>query len=440
MLRNIDRCEGVIFTRDVALDAASGALRRGAGRIIAEAKEQGVLVALLVPHGEAHVVAGAPSWTLAASEPQTAELTALREALNVENPDGFGGSDGFGRAPGMAFGREPIAARCVVLVTTLQQTAAALGAGMRTVALPAVEGGWLDEELDGVADVCLDYMGEEEDVLALRVDDLSTPGAYWLNPAMPRDLDGMSVECGPSHSKTPSATRCTPLASASCRVLCTSRLTPRVGSPLRSPATGLGYEAASASDADEACEAPAGPAAADEEALLDMLRDVEPHQAPQPLPPPSPPPSPPPRSISRCAEIEMHLEIEPAEAAELLRSEGARLVDVRQPAEYRLDGHVDGSANVAAYSWEHGFYLPSEGFAAEVAAEFEKEAPLVLLCATGMLAKGAADVLEAAAFTNVLTLAGGLQAWEAEAEDEAAGIPALVIDEDGEGGLTGTWT
>ena len=50
---------------------------------------------------------------------------------------------------------------------------------------------------------------------------------------------------------------------------------------------------------------------------------------------------------------------------------------------------------------------------------------------------GADPVLEAAAFRDVRTLEGGLRAWE-EAEDDA-GLPSLVVDEDGEGGLTGAW-
>ena len=127
------------------------------------------------------------------------------------------------------------------------------------------------------------------------------------------------------------------------------------------------------------------------------------------------------------------------DAAALLKREGATLIDVRQPAEYRLDGHVEGSVNIRAFSWEHGFYLPSESFAQEVAESFERDALLVLLCADGSLSKGAAATLEAADFTNVQTLEGGLRAWEADAWDDEELVPPLVMDEDGEGGLTGAW-
>ena len=94
----------------------------------------------------------------------------------------FGGSDGFGQAPGMAYGRSQSrrAARCSSRRS--RRRPHRLAPRMRTVGLPRVEGDWIDEELDGVADVCLDALGEEGDAWALRLDDLSTPGSYWLNP------------------------------------------------------------------------------------------------------------------------------------------------------------------------------------------------------------------------------------------------------------------
>jgi len=362
MLRNIDQCEAIILSRDVVDHA-------GIARLKAEALEQGALVAFLEPPGkpveDAAMRDGALCWPLSSSEPTIAEMSALRLRLHVDAPNGFGGSDGFGRRPG-GLGREPIAAYCVVLVTTLQQVAAALGAGMRTVALPRDEGGQVAAELEGVADVCLDLVGEESAALALRVADLSTPGAYWLNPAMPRDLEGMRVD--------PDA------------------------SPLPPP--------------------------------------LPPSPSPPPLPPsPSPPPPSPPPAAAAPREVS------PAEAAALALQGSAMLIDVRQPAEWRLEGHVGGSTNLAAYTWEHGFYLPSEAFASEVAAVCTRAETIVLLCADGKLAKGAAAVLVAAGFADVRTVEGGLRAWEADA-DEAAdpeAVPPLLVDEDGEGGLNGAW-
>ena len=194
MLRNFDRCELIIFTRDAALDASTGAVRSGVRRLIGEAKDASTLVALLEPADRPidendplrAFLDDAPCWRLSGSEPQVAEVTALRRTLCVDNPDGFGGSDGFGRAPGLAFGREPNPPRCVAIVTSLQETVAAIGAGMRTVGIPRIEGDWVDEALDGVADACIDALGEEEDVSALSARHPCTPAArHRCPPVLP---------------------------------------------------------------------------------------------------------------------------------------------------------------------------------------------------------------------------------------------------------------
>lgn len=370
MLRNIDCCEALILCRDAALEDSSGELRTAVPRLIAEARDQGALLAVLEP-SDRPIDAASPvrtqvgCWPLAASEPHVSEISELRRALLVDSPEGFGGTDGFNQAPGLAFGREPLPERCVMLVTTMREVVAALGAGMRAVAVPRTDEDYVDSALDGIADMCLDALEE------VRVEDLSTPGAYWLNPAHPRDVNGNKVD-------------------------------PDTGVPL--------VETVNQAEAAEAA------AAADE-------------QEDGPQQPSPPPPSP---AVARGP-----LEITPAEAAAL---DPSWLLDVRQPAEWRLDGHIDGSANIAAYTWEHGFYLPAAGFAAAAYdAGFDRDEPVVLLCADGKLARGAAAVLAAAAFTNVCLVEGGLQAWEDEAEDEEAGVPKLVIDDDGDGALSGSW-
>lgn len=433
MLRNVDKCEALILTRDVAIDALTDEVRPGVARLIAEARSIDALVALLEPKDRPisddspirKVPGGMPCWTFSTSVPETTELTRLREALNVEHPDGFGGSDGFGQAPGTAYGREPIATRCVVLVTSLDEVVAALGAGMRTVGLPAHEDDWVDEALDGYADVCLDAVGEENDPLALRIDDLSTPGAYWLNPTLPRDLRGVMVD-----PQTGIAFDYDGAADAA---------------PTDSNRRGAANTASSAAAVDGMVSADSD--TTEEAALRAMLADVEPPNTfrPPARPPPPPPPQVPPppaaaarrASSSRCAPPRAMLDVEPADAASRLKGERlAVLLDVRQPAEFRLDGHVEGSDNVPAYTWEHGFYLPKEGFAEEVAETHALDAPLIVLCADGRLARGAAAVLEAAAFSDVSVVAGGMRAWAEEAEEDEA-VPPVVVNEDGEGGLTG---
>ena len=64
---------------------------------------------------------------------------------------------------------------------------------MRTVGLPPDEGEAVLDALEGMADACLDEIGEGG-ALALSMDDLTTPGTFWLNPCLPRDADGNSVD------------------------------------------------------------------------------------------------------------------------------------------------------------------------------------------------------------------------------------------------------
>ena len=81
----------------------------------------------------------------------------------------------------------------VVFCTELDECLAGRGAGMRTVGLPPEEGDWVSEDLEGMADACLDEIGDSGP-LALSIHDLTTPGSYWLNPCLARDADGNSVD------------------------------------------------------------------------------------------------------------------------------------------------------------------------------------------------------------------------------------------------------
>ncbi|KAL3895909.1 MAG: hypothetical protein SGPRY_013397 [Prymnesium sp.] len=122
-------------------------------------------------------------------------------------------------------------------------------------------------------------------------------------------------------------------------------------------------------------------------------------------------------------------------------SRGSRLINQltlsTSSSEYRLEGHIEGSINIPAYSWEHGFYLPSPSFSEQVAQACPVHAPLVLLCADGSISRPAAAMLSSQSF-DVKFLEGGLAAWE-EAAEQGEEVPPLMWDEDGEGGLTGAW-
>ena len=128
--------------------------------------------------------------------------------------------------------------------------------------------------------------------------------------------------------------------------------------------------------------------------------------------------------------------IDPAAAA-ARRGADEAVVDVRLEGEYRLDGHLEGSINVPAYDWQHGYYTPRPEFAAEVLEACGGGNSVVLVCRDGRLSTGALAALKAddasAQLTQVEVLDGGLDAWE-EAE-----LPGMVVDEDGEDGLVGAW-
>jgi len=85
---------------------------------------------------------------------------------------------------------------------------------------------------------------------------------------------------------------------------------------------------------------------------------------------------------------------------------GARLVDVREPDEYRGElGHIPGAQLVPLAT------IP------EAAAAWDRETPLVVICRSGGRSSRAAQALVAAGFRKVMNLSGGMLAYT------AAGLP-----------------
>lgn len=98
----------------------------------------------------------------------------LWEAIHdiVVKPKGFGGSSGFGTKAADPE-RNPLPRHCVVFCHTEDQVRAARYAGMRALCLT-------DNDL---ADAVM-FDGCWETVC---IDDVATPGSFWLNPSHPRD-------------------------------------------------------------------------------------------------------------------------------------------------------------------------------------------------------------------------------------------------------------
>jgi len=99
--------------------------------------------------------------------------------------------------------------------------------------------------------------------------------------------------------------------------------------------------------------------------------------------------------------------------AALLQSSQARIIDVREPAEF-VAGHIPGSVNMPRGVLE--MQLPQHPAVAqqkdavlaltELAAE-----PLYLICRSGARSALAAESLQRMGFRDIYSIAGGIQAW-----------------------------
>lgn len=93
-------------------------------------------------------------------------------------------------------------------------------------------------------------------------------------------------------------------------------------------------------------------------------------------------------------------DVSPADVA--ARRGDARIVDVRQPAEFTGElGHVPGAELVPL------------GTLPDAARGWDREAPIVLVCRSGARSSSGAAQLVAAGFRRVMNLAGGMMAYNA---------------------------
>lgn len=83
-------------------------------------------------------------------------------------------------------------------------------------------------------------------------------------------------------------------------------------------------------------------------------------------------------------------------AAEAL-AQGAAVIDVREPAEYRT-GHLPGAVSIPMGQ------LPSR------LGEIDRSRPVYVVCASGNRSSAMVDVLTAAGF-DAFNIAGGTSAW-----------------------------
>jgi len=94
--------------------------------------------------------------------------------------------------------------------------------------------------------------------------------------------------------------------------------------------------------------------------------------------------------------------------AQQMNSQGALLIDVREPHEYE-SGHAPGSKLIPVGQLDKRL-KEIESF---------RDKPVVLICRSGRRSAAAAETLQKAGFTQATNVEGGMLAWE------KAGLPVV---------------
>ena len=92
-----------------------------------------------------------------------------------------------------------------------------------------------------------------------------------------------------------------------------------------------------------------------------------------------------------------------------LQSQGALLIDVREPDEY-AQGHAPGSTLIPLGQLQQRLHELST----------RKDKPIALICRSGSRSGMAQNILEKAGFTKTVNVAGGMNAWA------KAGLPMVM--------------
>ena len=139
--------------------------------------------ALLLPPNKKKTTASSRITVLhtTAPPPNPRDLLRALESAQVQER-AFGGSAGFGAKPADPSWRQPQPSRCVVLSSSVNISRAARACGMRVVSILDV-----GNEEDPLADAVVDE-------IHFGIDDVATPGSFWLNPPHPRDDEGNKVD------------------------------------------------------------------------------------------------------------------------------------------------------------------------------------------------------------------------------------------------------
>jgi rhodanese-related sulfurtransferase len=104
----------------------------------------------------------------------------------------------------------------------------------------------------------------------------------------------------------------------------------------------------------------------------------------------------------------MSYEISPAEAAQILREKGAKLVDVREPWEFATT-HIEGSVPI-----------PMGEVPTRAQKELDVDERLVIVCHHGVRSMNVTAWLRRQGFEKAQSLRGGIDAWSVEVDPAVA--------------------
>ena len=186
MVRNIDLAEAIIFYGKESLFVDDNNFQPGVDNLLHECtRDETAVIAILedyVIEEQENLLSKSGNMIHLHEQTQAPPNPKdLWESIHdiVVQPKGFGGSSGFGMKAADPE-RNPLPEHCVVLCHTENQCRAARYAGMRVLCLT-------DNALaDGIVfDGCWE---------SIYMDDIATPGSFWLNPPHPRDDEGNKVD------------------------------------------------------------------------------------------------------------------------------------------------------------------------------------------------------------------------------------------------------
>lgn len=101
-------------------------------------------------------------------------------------------------------------------------------------------------------------------------------------------------------------------------------------------------------------------------------------------------------------------EISPTQAADLLKQNAAKIIDVREPWEFST-AHIEGSE-----------LMPMREVPARAHQELDSAARIVVICHHGVRSMHVTVWLRDQGFQNVQSLRGGIDAWSVEIDPGVA--------------------